>query len=82
MEKDISSNSLFPVHHLDDREFFCGDFVVKKNAVESNAGKSASLKAYGVVQSVDHRGRTARVKWFDVENEKKPDGTTGLRWVL
>lgn len=30
VEKNIRSNELFPVHHLDNNEFCPGDFVVDK----------------------------------------------------
>ena len=29
IEKDIRSTELNPIHHLDDHEFFPGDFVLK-----------------------------------------------------
>jgi len=46
---------LYPIHHLDDKEFFPGDFVVDQKE---------ESRMYGVVQSVDHQGRTAKIKWF------------------
>lgn len=57
IEKRISSIMLYPIHHLDDKEFFPGDFVVENK-------EDALMQVYGVVQSVDHAGRTSRVKWF------------------
>jgi len=57
VECGIPSTQLYPIHHLDDQEFFPGDFVIE-NKDES------CMRVYGVVQSVDHAGRTARVKWF------------------
>ena len=57
VECGIASTHLYPIHHLDDQEFFPGDFVIE-NKDES------CMRVYGVVQSVDHAGRTARVKWF------------------
>jgi ubiquitin-conjugating enzyme E2 O len=57
VEYGIASTQLYPIHHLDDQEFFPGDFVIE-NKDES------CMRVYGVVQSVDHAGRTARVKWF------------------
>ena len=69
-EGNISSRQLFPIHHLDDQEFFCGDFVVR-NQDEFNP------HSYGVVQEVDHIGRTCKVRnvgespTFDHEKAKK-----------
>ncbi|XP_069684975.1 (E3-independent) E2 ubiquitin-conjugating enzyme UBE2O isoform X2 [Periplaneta americana] len=57
VEYGIPSTQLYPIHHLDDQEFFPGDFVIE-NKDES------CMRVYGVVQSVDHAGRTATVKWF------------------
>lgn len=51
----IPSTQLYPIHHLDDKEFFPGDFVVDQKE---------ESRMYGVVQSVDHQGRTAKIKWF------------------
>ncbi|XP_026523300.1 (E3-independent) E2 ubiquitin-conjugating enzyme isoform X2 [Notechis scutatus] len=59
VEKNIRSNELFPVHHLDNNEFCPGDFVVDKRAQSSQ-----DPGMYGVVQSGDHVGRTCVVKWF------------------
>ncbi|CAL4203049.1 unnamed protein product, partial [Meganyctiphanes norvegica] len=57
LEKSILSTVLYPIHHLDDQEFFPGDFVVEqKDAIDPHQ--------YGVVQRVDHAGRTSIVKWF------------------
>ncbi|XP_012284283.1 (E3-independent) E2 ubiquitin-conjugating enzyme UBE2O [Orussus abietinus] len=55
VELGIPSTQLYPIHHLDDKEFFPGDFVVDQKE---------ESRMYGVVQSVDHRGRTAKIKWF------------------
>ncbi|KAJ6660445.1 hypothetical protein lerEdw1_017869 [Lerista edwardsae] len=65
VEKNIRSNELFPVHHLDNNEFCPGDFVVDKRAQCSQ-----DPGMYGVVQSGDHVGRTCVVKWFKL----KPSG--------
>lgn len=51
----IPSTQLYPIHHLDDKEFFPGDLVVDQKE---------ESRVYGVVQSVDHQGRTAKIKWF------------------
>lgn len=57
VEPTVDSSNLYPIHHLDDHEFFPGDFVVE--AVDGFHPHS-----YGVVQEVDHQGRCAKVKWF------------------
>ncbi|XP_069958652.1 (E3-independent) E2 ubiquitin-conjugating enzyme UBE2O isoform X5 [Cherax quadricarinatus] len=57
LEKSILSTVLYPIHHLDDQEFFPGDFVVEQK-------DSIDPHEYGVVQKVDHGGRTSIVKWF------------------
>lgn len=56
----MSSTDLYPVQTLDDLEFFPGDFVTEKNP---------QLDVYGVIESVDHAERTARVQWFKVYPE-------------
>ena len=62
----ISSRDLYPVHHLDDKEFFPGDFVI-----QADSTNTASLFDYGVVQRVDAQARTAMVCWF--QTAIKPD---------
>nr|CAD7596442.1 unnamed protein product [Timema genevievae] len=57
VEEGIRSTQLYPIHHLDDQEFFPGDFVIENK-------EESCMRVYGVVQSVDHAGRTATVKWF------------------
>ncbi|XP_007910264.1 (E3-independent) E2 ubiquitin-conjugating enzyme UBE2O [Callorhinchus milii] len=59
VEKIIRSNDLLPVHHVDNNEFCPGDFVVDKRSPGP-----PFVGVYGVVQSVDHIGRTCSVKWF------------------
>ncbi|XP_067617063.1 (E3-independent) E2 ubiquitin-conjugating enzyme UBE2O isoform X2 [Eurosta solidaginis] len=59
IEAGIPSTQLYPIHHLDNHEFFPGDFVVS-----SKEDVDMSYRDYGVIQKVDHEGRTARVKWF------------------
>ncbi|XP_053658667.1 (E3-independent) E2 ubiquitin-conjugating enzyme UBE2O [Anopheles marshallii] len=61
IETNIPSTELRPIHHLDDHEFFPGDFVLAGN---TDPAKNPSFRDYGVIQDVDHHGRTARVKWF------------------
>ncbi|CAH3996803.1 unnamed protein product [Pieris brassicae] len=62
IEMGIPSTQLYPIHHLDGQECFPGDFVVNGAAnVEDNQNKH---REYGVVQRVDHHGRTAIVHWY------------------
>jgi len=42
------SIDLYPIHHLDDHEFFPGDFIVRAEA--------ADPRLYGVIQRMDHNG--------------------------
>jgi ubiquitin-conjugating enzyme E2 O len=57
-EENLSSTNLYPVHHIDDHDFFPGDFVVEnKDFVEPFC--------YGVVQNSDFQNRVATVKWFN-----------------
>lgn len=70
IESGIPSTQLYPIHHLDTHEFFPGDFVIS-----GKEDSDASYRDYGVVQSVDHQGRIARVKWFTTytsADEAKP----------
>ncbi|EDV91461.1 (E3-independent) E2 ubiquitin-conjugating enzyme [Drosophila grimshawi] len=60
VEAGIPSTELYPIHHLDNHEFFPGDFVSKANDY------SPSQMDYGVIQSVDHDERIAKVKWFNI----------------
>ncbi|XP_059621124.1 (E3-independent) E2 ubiquitin-conjugating enzyme [Phlebotomus argentipes] len=59
IEHGIPSTQLYPIHYLDDHEFFPGDFVLS-----GNENDEIYRRDYGVIQTVDHFGRTARVKWF------------------
>ncbi|CAG9094484.1 unnamed protein product [Plutella xylostella] len=62
IEMGIPSTQLYPIHHLDGQECFPGDFVVSGAAsVEEN--NHLKHREYGVVQRVDHHGRTAVVHW-------------------
>ncbi|XP_013199731.1 (E3-independent) E2 ubiquitin-conjugating enzyme isoform X2 [Amyelois transitella] len=63
IEMGIPSTQLYPIHHLDGQECFPGDFVVSGAAnVEEN--QQLKHRVYGVVQRVDHHGRTAIVHWY------------------
>ncbi|XP_022209754.2 (E3-independent) E2 ubiquitin-conjugating enzyme isoform X2 [Drosophila obscura] len=64
VEENIQSTHLYPIHHLDNHEFFPGDFVSKAN--ENNLSQTE----YGVIQSVDHDERIAKVKWFNIYTKK------------
>ncbi|XP_052265648.1 (E3-independent) E2 ubiquitin-conjugating enzyme-like isoform X2 [Dreissena polymorpha] len=55
VESDIPSPELFPIHHLDELEFFPGDFV--------NNNNSHTCTDYGVVVSANYKERTVMVKW-------------------
>ncbi|KAI8045129.1 hypothetical protein M5D96_001308 [Drosophila gunungcola] len=63
VESDIPSTQLYPIHHLDNHEFFPGDFVSKAN--EDTTGATD----YGVVQCVDHDERIAKVMWFNIYSD-------------
>ena len=63
-EACIPSTDLYPVQHLDDHEFFPGDFVT-----ETRDGFHPH--SYGVVQTVDHAERTCLVKWLRTYTEGK-----------
>ncbi|KAK9500379.1 hypothetical protein O3M35_001657 [Rhynocoris fuscipes] len=67
VEKGIPSTELYPIHHLDDQEFFPGDFVIENR-------EEGCMRVYGVVQKVDHAGRTATVKWFRTYTADNVDG--------
>ncbi|XP_002137019.3 (E3-independent) E2 ubiquitin-conjugating enzyme UBE2O isoform X1 [Drosophila pseudoobscura] len=64
VEENIPSTHLYPIHHLDNHEFFPGDFVSKANE------NSLSQTEYGVIQSVDHDERISKVKWFNIYTKK------------
>ena len=53
VEQGVPSRELYPIHHLDDHEFFPGDFVTE-------ARDGFHPHSYGVVQEVDHAGRCCR----------------------
>uniref|UniRef100_A0A1I8PX28 UBC core domain-containing protein n=1 Tax=Stomoxys calcitrans TaxID=35570 RepID=A0A1I8PX28_STOCA len=70
IETDIPSTELCPIHYIDNHEFFPGDFVIS-GSEESDV----SYRDYGVIQTVDHEGRIAHVKWFTTytsADEPKP----------
>ncbi|XP_005110437.1 (E3-independent) E2 ubiquitin-conjugating enzyme UBE2O [Aplysia californica] len=64
IESDIPSVELFPVHHLDELEFFPGDFVLSNIDLVEPAD-------YGVVASADHAERTCKVHWYQVYDAGK-----------
>ena len=77
IEENISSRELFPIHALDDQEFFPGDFTVRinNNATNDIGQYTYDPHSYGVIQNVDHAGRTCSVKWFrtyTTGNEPQP----------
>ncbi|XP_048575848.1 (E3-independent) E2 ubiquitin-conjugating enzyme UBE2O isoform X2 [Nematostella vectensis] len=56
-EENISSTDLIPVFHLDEQEFFPGDFISDKR-------ESADQSLYGTVLTADCASRTCNVRWF------------------
>ena len=67
VEEEIPSNDLYPILHLDEREFFCGDYVT--HSPEEGGSSKGDLHTYGVIQGVDHTSRTCHVKWFKTYQE-------------
>ncbi|XP_028163127.1 (E3-independent) E2 ubiquitin-conjugating enzyme isoform X2 [Ostrinia furnacalis] len=63
IEMGIPSTQLYPIHHLDGQECFPGDFVVS-GAANCEENQQLKHREYGVVQRVDHHGRTAIVHWY------------------
>lgn len=61
LERDIPSRELFPMHALDHNEFFPSDFVLHATTDRD----TEDWHNYGVIQTMDHVGRLARVKWFE-----------------
>lgn len=59
VEENISSVDLYPVHHVNDHEFFPGDFVVENK-------DDFEFPIYGVIQAVCRAERTAIVNWFRI----------------
>ena len=62
VEASVSSSELYPVQHLDDHEFFPGDFVTE-------AKDGFQPHSYGVIQEVDHIERCCKIKWFRTYTE-------------
>ena len=60
VETGIPSTELYPIHHLDDHEFFPGDFVIHSGPPHLECVPVDPHK-YGVIQIVDHAARTAQV---------------------
>uniref|UniRef100_H3BYF9 (E3-independent) E2 ubiquitin-conjugating enzyme n=1 Tax=Tetraodon nigroviridis TaxID=99883 RepID=H3BYF9_TETNG len=63
LEKNIRSNDLIPIQHIDTHEFCPGDLVVDKRPP---ALQDPGL--YGVIQSGDHKARTCVVKWVKLNS--------------
>ncbi|XP_061377073.1 (E3-independent) E2 ubiquitin-conjugating enzyme isoform X3 [Danaus plexippus] len=63
IEMGIPSTQLYPIHHLDGQECFPGDFVIN-GAASVEETQQLKHREYGVVQRVDHHGRTAIVHWY------------------
>ena len=47
IEENIASRELYPIHALDDQEFFPGDFVVR-TSINSDLGQVTSFKIYRI----------------------------------
>ncbi|KAI5698747.1 hypothetical protein M8J75_011563 [Diaphorina citri] len=62
IEQNISSLDLYPIHYLDDKEFFPGDFVVKAGTGGEDGDSGSKMGEYGVVRQMDHVGRTAKIQ--------------------
>lgn len=66
LEEDIPSTEVETLHHLDENEFFPGDFVVDTRK------ESSGLELYGVVQNADFLERVCTVRWFsDAANDRR-----------
>ncbi|XP_054155323.1 (E3-independent) E2 ubiquitin-conjugating enzyme-like isoform X2 [Oppia nitens] len=59
IEHNVPSVTLYPVHHIDNHDFFPGDFVVENKDILQSF-------EYGVIQKCDYTSRTAIVKWFSL----------------
>ncbi|KAL8616917.1 hypothetical protein ACOMHN_041836 [Nucella lapillus] len=57
VEKDIPSVELYPMHHLDELEYFPGAFIVDSKALSTS-------NEYGIITSCNRFERTCQVKWF------------------
>ena len=62
IEPGIPSRELFPILHLDEQEFFSGDYVIRSSS--GSAEDAFDPHCYGVVQSVDHFDRICMVHWY------------------
>ena len=62
IEPGIPSRELFPILHLDEQEFFSGDYVIRATAVSGD--NTIDPHSYGVVQSVNHFDRVCIVHWY------------------
>ena len=75
VEKGIPSRELYPIHHLDEHEFFPGDFVTEARdgfephhyGVVQQVGERATVVL--LVAQVEHAARCARIKWFRTYTE-------------
>ncbi|ESP03798.1 hypothetical protein LOTGIDRAFT_156359 [Lottia gigantea] len=68
VENNMLSAELYPIHHLDELEFFPGDFII-------DAKDTEGFNDYGVVVSCDHSARTCYIQWlrpYEVGKSKRP----------
>ncbi|KAF3779020.1 putative ubiquitin-conjugating enzyme E2 24 [Nymphaea thermarum] len=61
----LDSHALCPVDNIGDHDLWPEDVVLEKGSDED--GQDSGSKLVGVVQSVDAKERTARVKWMNSE---------------
>ncbi|CAG2159902.1 unnamed protein product [Oppiella nova] len=69
VESDVASVSLYPVHSIDNHDFFPGDYVVENKDISQSFD-------YGVIQTCDYTSRTATVNWLSA-----PPGSTAPQFV-
>ncbi|CAG0915563.1 unnamed protein product [Notodromas monacha] len=65
IERNLMSNDLTAVQHLDEHELFPGDFVQPAEGFQAPGH-------YGYVLSVDHAERTAKVVWYENLDSDNP----------
>ncbi|QDZ21713.1 ubiquitin-conjugating enzyme [Chloropicon primus] len=71
LSKNIPGKDLIALKHCDDSEFWPNDFVMLRQAADSLDDSETSPRKSGVIHTVNHKDRTAVVKWQ--LKSKKPD---------
>ena len=71
LSKNISGKELIALKHCDDSDFWPNDFVMMRREPSEANDQANDLpsRRSGVVQTVDHKARTAVVKW-QIETDK------------